>query len=121
MRGVVVLATAASLSLGACEQHFAIAVVGKDMPGGGVMRGSGVASLSGTGSFNVSGGGLSCGGTYNSLDMSRTITIPVLCNDGRKGLVTATRDNSGLAGGGRFTLNDGTTGDFIFGPGAERL
>jgi hypothetical protein len=30
--------------------------------------------------------------------------IPVLCSDGRKGIVTATRDYSGMSGGGHFTL-----------------
>jgi hypothetical protein len=55
------------------------------------------------------------------LDYSPTISAPILCNDGRKGIITATRDMSGLGGGGHFTLNDGTTGDFIFGASAEKL
>jgi hypothetical protein len=84
------------------------------------MRGSATAALSG-GTFSVSAGKLICSGSYNSLDYSPTITMPVLCNDGRKGIVIATRDNSGISGGGRFTLNDGSTGDFIFGPAAARL
>jgi hypothetical protein len=32
-----------------------------------------------------------------------------------------TRDYGGMSGGGRFTLNDGTTGDFIFGAAASKL
>ena len=66
-------------------------------------------------SFEVSDGKFSCAGSYSLGNPSATITIPVLCNDGRKGLVTATRDYGGMSGGGRFTLNDGATGDFIFG------
>ena len=50
-----------------------------------------------------------------------TISIPVLCSDGRKGIIIATRDNSGMSGGGQFTLNDGTTGDFMFGAAAGKL
>lgn len=110
---------AAALLCAACEQTFAIAVVTPAVPGG-IMRGSGTAGLGG-GSFSVRSGLLSCAGTYDSLNQSTTITIPILCNDGRKGLVTATRDRGLQGGGGRFTLNDGTTGDFIFGPAAERL
>jgi hypothetical protein len=72
-------------------------------------------------SFSVSNGALSCAGSYNGLDTSPTISIPILCNDGRKGIVTATRNKSGEGGGGRFTLNDGATGDFIFGPAAAQL
>jgi hypothetical protein len=84
------------------------------------MRGTATAAISG-GSFNVSAGALSCGGTYNALDTSPTISIPVLCNDGRRGIIIATRDNSGMSGGGHFTLTDGTTGDFIFGAEAAKL
>ena len=84
------------------------------------MRGTTTAAISG-GSFNVSNGTLSCGGTYNALDYSPTISAPVLCNDGRKGIITVTRDASGMSGGGHFTLTDGTTGDFIFGAAAEKL
>src|SRR6202042_1792242 len=71
------------------------------------MRGTTTASVSG-GSFSVSNGSLTCGGDDNALDTSPTISIPVLCSDGRKGIITATRDNSGMSGGGHFTLNDGT-------------
>ena len=69
----------------------------------------------------MSNGKLSCGGTYDSLDDSPTKTIPVLRKDGRKGIVISTRDNSGVNGGGHFTLTDGTTGDFIFGDAASKL
>jgi hypothetical protein len=81
------------------------------------MRGT----VSSGGSFSVSNGILSCAGSYNVFDRSPTITVPVLCNDGRKGIVTATRNYHSMTGGGHFTLNDGTTGDFIFGPAAAQL
>ncbi len=97
--------------LAACSVTEPVAVISPGIPGG-IMRGTTTAALSG-GSFSVSNGQLSCGGTYNALDQSPTILIPVLCNDGRKGIITATRDYSGTSGGGRFTLTDGTTGDFM--------
>lgn len=105
--------------IAACSHTFPVAVVSGGVPGG-IMRGSGTASLSG-GTFSVSNGTLTCAGNYDATDTSQTITVPVLCNDGRKGLITATRNRSGIGGGGRFTLNDGTTGDFIFGEAARQL
>jgi hypothetical protein len=84
------------------------------------LRGTNTASISG-GSFNVSSGTLSCAESYNTGDPSPTISIPILCNDGRKGIVISTRDASGMSGGGHFTLSDGTTGDFIFGEAAGKV
>lgn len=96
-----------------------VAVVGKGIPGG-IMRGSNTASSSG-GSFNISNGTLSCAGTYSMGNPSPTISMPVICNDGRKGIVIATRDYGGMSGGGTFTLSDGTSGNFIFGDAASKL
>jgi hypothetical protein len=84
------------------------------------MRGTTTAALSG-GSFNATNGTLSCGGSYNALDQSPTISAPVLCSEGRKGIISVTRDYSGTSGGGHFTLTDGTSGDFLFGAAAEKL
>ncbi|MGB7972740.1 MAG: hypothetical protein WCF81_00020 [Roseiarcus sp.] len=114
----IVAALAASACAG-CAVTEPVAVISKGIPGG-VMRGTTTASLSG-GSFSVTNGTLSCGGDYNALDQSPTISIPVLCSDGRKGIILATRDYSGTSGGGHFTLNDGTTGDFMFGAAAQKL
>jgi hypothetical protein len=117
MRGLILLGSA--LALAGCAVTEPVAVVSKGISGG-VMRGTTTASLSG-GSFSVSNGSLTCGGDYTALDTSLTISIPLLCTDGRKGIITATRDNSGMSGGGHFTLNDGTTGDFMFGAAAGKL
>ena len=117
MRGAILFASAVALA--GCAVTEPVAVVSKGIPGG-IMRGTTTASLSG-GSFSVSNGSLTCGGDYNALDTSPTISIPVLCSDGRKGIVIATRDNSGMSGGGHFTLNDGTTGNFMFGMAAGKL
>lgn len=117
VRGMILFASAVVLA--GCAITEPVAVVSKGIPGG-IMRGTTTASVSG-GSFRVSNGSLTCGGDYNALDTSPTISIPVLCSDGRKGIVTATRDSSGMSGGGHFTLNDGTTGDFMFGSAAGKL
>ncbi|WP_298870900.1 hypothetical protein [uncultured Bradyrhizobium sp.] len=111
----------AILLLASCASTLTVpvAVVTKASPSG-IMRGSN--TITGLdASFEVSDGKLSCAGTYSIGNPSTTITIPVLCNDGRKGLVTATREYGGMSGGGRFTLNDGSTGDFVFGAAASRL
>ena len=110
---------ALTLALAGCAVTEPVAVVSNGIPGG-IMRGTTTASLSG-GSFNVTNGSLSCGGDYNAIDTSPTISIPALCSDGRQGIVIATRDASGMSGGGHFTLNDGTTGDFMFGAAAAKL
>ncbi|MDZ5448636.1 hypothetical protein [Labrys sp. ZIDIC5] len=110
---------ALAIMLAGCSTTLPVAVVTKGVPGG-IMRGTTTAALSG-GTFGVSSGNLRCSGSYDAMDTSPTISMPVLCSDGRKGIITATRDNSGMSGGGRFTLNDGTTGDFMFGAAAAKL
>ena len=92
-------------------------VIGTDVQ---VLRGSPTATLSG-GSFTATNGKLTCSGSYNSLSLEETITMPVLCSDGRKGIVIATRDSSGTSGYGRVRLTDGTGADFIFGKSAENF
>jgi hypothetical protein len=42
-----------------------------------------------------------------------------LCNDGRSGVLSGTRGGGG--GRGEFTLNDGVTGHFVYGPGALKI
>lgn len=118
-RGALVVIAALPLLSCATSITVPVAVIGKGIPGG-IMRGTNTASFSG-GSFNVSNGTLSCAGNYNTGNPSPTISIPVLCNDGREGIVIATRDYSGMSGGGTFTLSDGTTGNFMFGDAAGKL
>jgi hypothetical protein len=91
-----------------------VVVIGK---GGQILRGTATASLA-SGSFNVTDGKLTCGGSYNSLNTSQTISMPVTCSDGRRGIVIATRDDSGLTGAGTVRLSDGEEATFMFGPAA---
>jgi hypothetical protein len=104
----------AALWLGACTITEPVVVIGQN---GQILRGTVTAALTG-GSFSASDGKLTCAGTYNSWDVSTTISMPVTCSDGRRGIVIATRDDSGLAGSGTIRLTDGSTATFIFGAGA---
>jgi hypothetical protein len=82
---------------------------------GEVLIGTTTASLSG-GTFEVSdGANLRCAGTYDALDTRPTISAPVMCNDGRSGVVTVTRTPDGRSGSGTATLSDGTTATVGFG------
>lgn len=81
---------------------------------GHVLRGTATAALNGSGTFSVTDGKLTCSGSYNALDKWVTISMPVLCNDGRKGIITATRQLDGLNGSGRLRLSDGSEADFMF-------
>jgi hypothetical protein len=99
-----------------CSVTVPVAVIGQN---GQILRGENTASLSG-GTFSVTDGHLTCSGSYNALNEAPTITMPVLCSDGRTGIVTATRD-SPTSGGGKVRLSDGTVADFIFGEAARRI
>jgi hypothetical protein len=101
--------------LTSCTVTGPVAVIGHD---GKILRGTYTASLSG-GSFQVTDGKLTCAGSYDSMDTSSTITMPVHCSDGRKGFVVSTRQPNGVDGFGKVTLNDGTQADFVFGKAAE--
>jgi hypothetical protein len=103
-----------ALFLAGCSITEPVVVIGKN---GEVPRGTATAALDG-GSFNVSNGKVSCGGSYNSLDTSPTISMPVLCSDGRRGIVITTRDASGTSGAGTVRMTDGEEGTFMFGRAA---
>ena len=102
--------------LAGCSLTFPIAVVSKGVPGG-VMSGELHGTRSG-GTFSVSADNLYCAGNWGG-SLSTTYTIPVLCNDGRSGSLSGTRGGGG--GRGKFTLNDGITGHFVYGPGALEI
>lgn len=113
-----ILSAAACMLLSGCGYTVPVAVISGN---GDVMRGTATAALSG-GSFQASGKlkgrETKCSGNYNAMDTSTTISMPVICNNGQKGIVIATRDNSGMSGSGRIRMTDGSEADFIFGNGA---
>jgi hypothetical protein len=105
---------ALAVTLGGCAVTVPVAVIGAK---GQILRGTATAAMTG-GSFSVTDGKLTCAGSYNSLDTGVTISMPVQCNDGRKGIITATRNSDGMSGAGRVRLSDGMEADFIFGDAA---
>jgi hypothetical protein len=100
--------------LSGCSYTVPVAVIGDN---GQILGGTATAAMSG-GTFQVTDGKLTCAGSYDSWSTSVTISMPVHCNDGRKGLVIATRDAGGMSGSGRVRLDDGMEADFIFGDAA---
>lgn len=109
-------ACAIAFSLIGCATTIPVAVITRD---GHILRGENTVSMA-SGTFSVTDGKLSCSGSYNPLNESRTITVTVICNDGRTGIAIATRD-SALSGGGKVTLSDGSEGTFIFGDAARKI
>jgi len=108
---------AALLLLSGCAvMTVPVAVIGQD---GRTLTGTNTVTIA-EGSFSVSDGALTCSGSYNPHQQSQTITIPVLCSDGRKGIIRAVRDTA-TSGSGTFRLNDGYQGDFVFGRAAENF
>ena len=113
----LLMSLGATLALAACAVTEPVVVIEQS---GRVLSGSTTAALSG-GHFSVTDGKLTCGGRYNALDMSPTISIPAACSDGRTGIVTATRDPSGVSGAGTIRLTDGTVAQFGFGSAAAGM
>jgi hypothetical protein len=104
------------LAFAACDITQPVAVIG---PKGEIYKGSVTASMSNGGSFVASNGKVSCSGTYDAMTVSPTVSFPVVCSDGRKGLGTATRDSGGTTGSGTIKMNDGSDWTFVFGPAAN--
>jgi hypothetical protein len=103
------------IGFSACTVTAPVAVISAD---GQVMRGTATANLQG-GSFRVDGGGRTCAGSYNGMDSSPTLSVPVHCSDGKKGIAIITRDPCLCSGSGRIRMQDGSEADFIFGKAAE--
>ena len=94
-----------------------VAVIGER---GDVLTGMMVSAPPG-GSFTATNGVISCHGRYNATARDRAVTFTTVCNDGRQGVGTARRDSSLVSGHGTVRMDDGETGQFIFGPEASIL
>lgn len=68
-----------------------------------------------TASFRVSNGENACRGSYSPFTGSRDALFDVYCDDGRSGWADIILDTGGRNGIGQLSLNDGTTGDIVFG------
>jgi hypothetical protein len=90
-------------------------------PSGLTLKGTATGSMSGI-RFTATNGTLTCGGSYDGwIIASSTLTTQVLCSDGRKGIVIATRERSGIAAHGTVSLNDGSEWTFMFGHAAANF
>ncbi len=114
MKLPLTLVSLAVLGLSACDISHPVAVVG---PADTVYRGSATATFLEGGWFQVSNGANSCRGHYTPASEARTVTFPVRCTNGLKGIGKATYDTP-RAGGGEILMQDGTEWKFIFGRGA---
>ncbi len=101
-----VLASCGSFTLPAAVQ----------LPDGTAMIGTTTAAMSG-GSFQVAtpDKSITCSGTYDAMDMTPTISVPVTCTNGLFGTAVVTRDPSGTSGSGTFKASDGSVGRVAFG------
>ena len=107
------LITAGASALAACEA-YPVAVVGD---GGKIYRGVATASLTQGGFFHATDGANTCSGQFTPGNTTRTVTFPVTCTNGLSGIGQASYQ-SGQAGGGEITMQDGSRWRFIFGQGA---
>lgn len=105
---------AAAMALAGCATEFHAPVSG--VIGRERAQGQSTARLDGNGTFTVSTlSGLTCNGTYNSLDQNPTIAANTTCNDGRTGRLLITRNINRGTGTVIGRLSDGTDARFVFG------
>lgn len=107
------LSVLALVGLAACGA-FQVPVSGQigDEPA----QGTASARLNGDGDFWVmTTAGLRCDGSYDALDSSPTIAVPIRCTDGRTGNLIITRSMDMASGTAIGRLSDGSEGRFVFG------
>lgn len=101
--------------LAACDVAKPVAVIGQN---GDVYRGVAVASFTHGGSFTATNGKTQCAGNYALPGASETVSFPVRCTNGQRGIGTAMRNAYGVSGSGKIRMDDGSDWSFIFGPEA---
>ena len=95
-----------------------IAAVGDN---GNIMKGTATANLDGNGEFTVTGPYGNCTGNYDPYDMSLTIPVALLCEDGTRAIGSVTRTASGTSGSGSMTDTKGSEWRIVFGENATAL
>ena len=102
------------LALGACDLAYPVTVIGAD---GTTFRGSATDTFLHGGSFQATNGSAVCTGSYDKFKDISTVSFPVVCNNGLRGIGTAFFQSS-TAGSGTVTMTDGSEWQFIFGQAA---
>lgn len=113
------LATLAGLSalVAACDVSYPVTVIGGD---GITFRGAASNTFLEGGSFQATNGTSVCTGTYRQHNDIRTVSFPVVCNNGLTGIGTAAFETA-RSGSGFVTMSDGSRWQFIFGRNALRI
>lgn len=102
------------LAISACDTAYPVTVIGED---GMTFRGSATNTFLYGGSFQATNGNAVCTGTYDKFADISTVSFPVVCNTGLRGIGTAFFQSE-TAGSGFVTMSDGSKWQFIFGRGA---
>jgi len=101
-------------TLSACDVAYPVTVIGDQ---GMTFRGSATDTFLHGGSFQATNGSAVCTGTYDKFADISTVSFPVVCNNGLRGVGTA-YFQSPTSGSGFVTMTDGSRWQFIFGRGA---
>ncbi|MBY5933768.1 hypothetical protein KUV51_12225 [Tateyamaria omphalii] len=104
-------------ALGACDVAYPVTVIGDN---GMTFRGSATDTFLNGGSFQATNGNAVCTGTYDKFADISTVSFPVVCNNGLRGVGTAFFQ-SATSGSGFVTMTDGSRWQFIFGQSALSL
>lgn len=116
---ISLLATLPFLALAACSDiTLPVAAIGQN---GAKMTGTATARMNGDGEIIMTGPYGTCTGNYDSLDMSVTIPVSLLCSDGTTAIGSATRTASGMSGSGTMRDSKGREWQFVFGNNATAL
>ena len=110
----LLLLTAAFPGLSGCDVAYPVAVIGDN---GMVFRGSATNTVLEGGSFHATNGKSVCHGRFNQTIDIKTVSFPVHCNNGLRGIGTANFETAS-SGSGFVTMNDGSRWQFIFGRAA---
>ena len=103
--------------LAACDVAYPVTVIGDN---GMTFRGSATDTFLHGGSFQATNGNAVCTGSYDKFADISTVSFPVVCNNGLRGVGTA-YFQSPTSGSGFVTMTDGSQWQFIFGRGALAL
>ena len=109
-----VAAATGLLVISACDTAYPVTVIGED---GTTFRGAATNTFLHGGSFQATNGNATCTGTYDKFVDIETVSFPVVCNNGLRGIGTAFFQSE-TAGSGFVTISDGSKWQFIFGRGA---
>ncbi|WP_299685233.1 hypothetical protein [uncultured Tateyamaria sp.] len=102
------------LAVSACDLAYPVTVIGEN---GMTFRGSATDTFLHGGSFQATNGTAVCTGTYDKFADISTVSFPVVCNNGLRGVGTAFFQ-SPTTGSGTVTMTDGSQWQFIFGQAA---